>query len=161
MAEHLVVTTDAEINAALQRAKLHDLDPVAQTVTYLRDLRVLYIALSNGRRLFLPIEDLQGLEGASDEQLANCKVEGLGTGINFPDLDADFHVPALIGGVYGTRRWMSKIGAKGGAVSSEAKKQAARANGAKGGRPKKEVLVWSVPGFDQHSECEAERLQNQ
>ena len=35
MAEHEVITTDAEIEAALKRAKLHDGEPLAQTVEYI------------------------------------------------------------------------------------------------------------------------------
>jgi len=37
------------------------------------------------------------------------------------------------------RKYLAEIGAKGGAVASEAQKAAARANGAKGGRPKKKA----------------------
>jgi hypothetical protein len=46
-------------------------------------------------------------------------------------------MPGLLDGIFGTRAWMSRIGAQGGAVRSEAKARAVRANGAKGGRPKK------------------------
>ncbi len=35
------------------------------------------------------------------------------------------------------KKWLAEIGAKGGAVASEAQKAAARENGKKGGRPKK------------------------
>jgi len=55
-----------------------------------------------------------------------------GTGIHFPALDLDLYVPALIEGVYGNRRWMAELGRKG----VEAKRVAARVNGAKGGRPR-------------------------
>jgi hypothetical protein len=42
--------------------------------------------------------------------------------------------------VFGTKTWMASImGARGGKVSSPAKAEAARANGAKGGRPKKQA----------------------
>ncbi|MGA2169635.1 MAG: hypothetical protein ABSG62_15610 [Terracidiphilus sp.] len=55
----------------------------------------------------------------------------------FPDLDVDLYVPALIEGVYGSRRWMAQLGKKGGSARTEAKRKAAKANGAKGGRPKR------------------------
>jgi|HubBroStandDraft_1064217.scaffolds.fasta_scaffold214958_2 hypothetical protein len=135
MAEHRVVTTDAEIEAALERAKLHDSDPVAQTVEHIPGLNLLMVGLSNHRRLVLPIEDLQGLGKATHEQIQNYELLGRGTGISFPDLDVDLYVPALIEGVYGNRRWMAQLGKKGGRAKSEAKRTAARANGAKGGRP--------------------------
>lgn len=137
MAEHEVITTDREIQAALDRSKLHDGDPVALKVEHSRDLNLLIVGLSNGRRLVLPVEDLQGLGKATHKQIQNYELLGRGTGISFPDLDVDLYVPALIEGVYGNRRWMAQLGKKGGSAKTEAKRQAARANGAKGGRPPK------------------------
>lgn len=137
MAEHKVVTTDSEIAAALERARHHEGDPVAQTVEHIPDLNLLIVALSNGRRLVLPVEDLQGLGEATHRQIQNYELLGRGTGISFPDLDVDLYVPALIEGVYGNRRWMAQLGKKGGSAKTEAKRQAAQENGAKGGRPPK------------------------
>lgn len=135
MAEHRVVTTDAEIEAALRQAKLHDSDPRAQTVEHIPALKLLIVGLSNGRRLALPVEDVQGLGDATHKQIQNYELLGRGTGISFPDLNVDLYVPALIEGVYGNRRWMAQLGKKGGSAKTEAKRRAARANGAKGGRP--------------------------
>jgi hypothetical protein len=139
LAKHEVVTTDAEIDAALDKAKLHDGGPRALTVEYIPDLKLLIVGLNNGRRLALPIEDVQGLGTATHKQLQNYLLLGRGTGISFPDLDVDLYVPALIEGVYGNRRWMAQLGKKGGASKTEAKRRAAQANGAKGGRPKRAV----------------------
>ncbi len=140
MEQHRDVTTDAEIDAALEQAKLHDHDPVAKTAQYVPRLKLLIVELTNGRRLAIPIEDLQGLENATAKQLQNIEILGLGTGINFPDIDVGFYVPALIEGVTGSLRWMAELGAKGGRAKTEAKQRTARENGAKGGRPKKAVL---------------------
>jgi hypothetical protein len=137
MAEHKVITTDAEIEAALERARLHQGDPLAETVEHIPDLNLLIVGLSNQRRLVLPVEDVQGLDGATHEQLRNYELIGRGTGICFPELDVDLHVPALIEGVYGNRRWMAQLGKKGGSAKTEVKRLAARANGAKGGRPRR------------------------
>jgi len=135
MAEHEVATTDAEIDAALERAKAHDHEPRALAVEHIAALNLLMVELNNGRRLALPVEDLQGLEKATHEQMEKVELLGRGTGISFPELDVDLYVPALIEGVYGNRRWMSELGKKGGRAKSEAKRRAARVNGAKGGRP--------------------------
>jgi uncharacterized protein DUF2442 len=134
-----MITTDAEIDAAMERAKLLDGEPLAKTAVYIANLKVLMVGLTNGRRLFLPIEDLQGLQNATAKQLQNIEILGQGTGINFPDIDAGFYVPSLIEGVYGNRRWMSELGKRGGSARTEAKQIASRANGAKGGRPRKVV----------------------
>jgi Protein of unknown function (DUF2442) len=137
MAEHEVATTDAEIEEALERANLRKKEPLAQRVEHVTDLNLLIVSLSNGRRLLLPVEDLQGLESATHKQMQNYELLGRGTGISFPELDVDLYVPALIEGVYGNRRWMAQLGKKGGAARTEAKRLAAKVNGAKGGRPKK------------------------
>ena len=141
MAKHGVVTTDLDIDDALHRAKLHDNDLVALKIEHIPGLNVLIIGLSNHRRLVLPVEDLEGLEHATHAQLMNYELLGRGTGVCFPALDADFYLPALIEGVYGTRRWMAELGKKGGGAKTDAKRQAARQNGAKGGRPKKAIAL--------------------
>ena len=139
MADHRVTTTDAEIDAALERSKVHDRDPVAQSVEHIPNLNLLIVRLTNGRRLALPVEDVQGLASATHEQLESYELLGGGTGISFPALDVDLYVPALIEGVYGNRRWMAQLGRKGGKAKTDAKRRAAQANGAKGGRPRKAV----------------------
>jgi hypothetical protein len=139
MGEHPVVTTDFDIEEALRRAAVLKGEPLAQSVEYIQDLRLLIVGLSNGRRLVLPVEDLQGLTDATQEHMQQCELLGGGTGISFPELDVDLYVPALIEGVYGNRRWMAELGRRGGSVKSKAKRLAAKTNGAKGGRPKKTV----------------------
>jgi hypothetical protein len=134
MAEYKVLTTDTQISAALARSRRHDNDPVAQSVEHIANLSLLIVGLSNGRWLVLPIEDIQGLGNATHKQIQNYELLGRGTGISFPDLDVDLYVPALIEGVYGNRRWMAGLGKKGGEARSDAKRRAARTNGAKGGR---------------------------
>ncbi|WP_263354460.1 DUF2442 domain-containing protein [Acidicapsa acidisoli] len=141
MAQHKVLTTDAEIEAALETAKRHDSDPLAQTVEHILGLNLLIVGLSNGRRLVLPIEDVQELGHATHKQIQNYELLGRGTGIHFPDLDVDLYVPALIEGVYGNRRWMAQLGKKGGAAKTKAKRLAAQANGTRGGRPKKNTAA--------------------
>jgi hypothetical protein len=141
MAEHEVATTDAEIAAALERARLHDKDPRARAVEHIPGLNLLIVSLSNGRRLVLPIEDVQGLGNATHEQIQNYELLGRGTGISFPALDVDLYVSALVEGVYGNRRWMAQLGKRGGSAKTDAKRLAARTNGAKGGRPPRAVAA--------------------
>jgi hypothetical protein len=131
------LTTDAEIDAALERAKLHDNDPMARTVAFDQRLMVLVVGLTNGRRLVVPVEDLQGLERATPRQLKRSTLHGRGSSISFPDLDVDIGVQGLIEGVYGNRRWMAQLGSRGGSAKTEAKRRESGANGAMGGRPTK------------------------
>ena len=54
--------------------------------------------------------------------------------------DADIYLPALLEGVFGSKKWMAaQLGSLGGQRTSTAKKRAARANGKLGGRPRKAV----------------------
>lgn len=136
---HKIVTSDAEIARAIERAKRLREEPLATAAEYQAGpgLDLLILKLSDGRRHVIPREDLQGLQSGTAEQLARIEIVGGGTGLHWPDLDADLYVPGLLRGVYGNKLWMAKIGRTGGMVRSAAKKRAARANGLKGGRPRR------------------------
>jgi hypothetical protein len=56
-----------------------------------------------------PPEIAQGLAGASPEDLAEVEVTSSGDGLHWEKLDADFSVPALLTGVFGTDAWMAQI----------------------------------------------------
>ncbi len=132
--KHPVRTTDAEIEAALKAARVREKkegsDPYATRVEYLESSHILVISLSNELRIAIPVENLQGLENASPQQLRNYEMMGIGFAFRFPDLDADFHVDALIEGVYGSRKWMAEIGKRGG-CKPERKQHASRAKSRK------------------------------
>jgi hypothetical protein len=54
-------------------------------------------------------------------------------------VDADLYLPALLDGFLGPRKWMaSRLGTTGGKVRSTAKIAAAKRNGRRGGRPRKD-----------------------
>ena len=96
--------------------------------------------LANGCVFAFPARALEGLTEASEEALAGVEVTGAGLGLHWPALDADFTVPGLIMGVFGNRAWMAREQARrAGAATSPAKAAAARANGKKGGRPRRQV----------------------
>lgn len=95
------------------------------------------LELSNGCAFAFPAHLGQGLSGATVEQLAAVEITPSGTGLHWEALDADLRVEALVRGVFGTRSWMAALGRAGGSVKSDAKAASSRANGAKGGRPRK------------------------
>ena len=141
MAKHKVVTTNAELDRALAQARSLQGEPRVIQVEYrpAPALDLLILKLSDGHRHLIPREDLQGLQSATKEQVAEVEIVGNGTGLHWPALDLDFYVPSLLRRVYGTKNWMAKIGRSGGSAKSVAKKRASRANGLKGGRPRQEV----------------------
>jgi hypothetical protein len=143
VARRAVVINDAEFNRAIERAKAVRREPLVTAVDYRPGpgLDLVIFKLNDGSRRVIPREDLQGLQSATEDQLARVEILGGGTGLHWPDLDADLYVPGLLRGIYGTKKWMAKIGRRGSAVTSAAKKRAARANGAKGGRPRRREIA--------------------
>ena len=143
LTRHRVVTTDDEIDRAIKRAKRVREGPLVTSVEYRpgSGLDLLILKLSDGRRHMIPREDLQGLQSATREQIAHIEILGGGTGLHWPDLDADLYVPALLRGIYGNKKWMAEIGRRGGSMRSVAKKRAARVNGLKGGRPRRKEIA--------------------
>jgi Protein of unknown function (DUF2442) len=99
------------------------------------------VELDNGCFFEFPVAQAQGLQGAKAADLRVIDIIASGLGLHWPKLDADLYVPALVKGILGSKRWMADIGRLGGAAKSETKASAARANGAKGGRPRKLVPV--------------------
>ncbi len=112
-------------------------EPRAIGARYDRRTRKVVIDLNNGCSLLFPPELAEGLCAATPGQLANVRILGPGTTIDWPALDVQFSVTGLLAGVFGTRSWMTELGRAGGRVKSAAKSRAARRNGAKGGRPRK------------------------
>ena len=96
------------------------------------------IDLNTGVQVAFPSRLAEGLADASPEDLAEIEISPVGLGLHWPKLDADVYLPALLQGVFGSKRWMAaQLGAAGGQARSQAKAVAARANGRKGGRPRK------------------------
>jgi Protein of unknown function (DUF2442) len=96
------------------------------------------VTLNTGVQLAFPSRLAEGLAGASPEDLAEIEISPTGLGLHWSKLDADVYVPALLQGLFGSKNWMAReLGANGGRSRSEAKAAAARANGRRGGRPRK------------------------
>jgi len=74
------------------------------------------------------------------ESLSEIEISPAGLGLHRPRLHADLNVSALLQGVFGSKHWTARqLGAEGGRSRTAAKIAAARANGRKGGRPRKAV----------------------
>jgi hypothetical protein len=127
-----------EIVAARQAAAEADRrEPRAVTARYDPERHEVTIEFADGTRLGIPADRIQGLAGASPEALGEVEVTPSGSGLHWETLDVDLSVPGLVAGIFGTRAWMAELGRKGGQATSEAKAAASRANGRKGGRPRK------------------------
>ena len=133
----MVITDDAIKQAEDRMADKRDHAHATSARYDCRSERVI-IRLHSGLELAIPPDLVEGLAGATTESLSEIEVSPSGLGLHWPRLDADLYVPALLEGQFGSRQWMAhQLGAAGGRSRSQAKRNAARANGAKGGRPRK------------------------
>lgn len=131
-----------EFELATKRADRRRIsEPAAVAAHYDKDRDRVVIQLSTGDKLAFPPRRAQGLEAAKPSDLDVIEISPSGFGLHFPKLDADLWLPALLEGVFGSRKWIAaRLGASGGRVKSKAKAKAARANGKLGGRPLKDKL---------------------
>lgn len=136
--------TDAQIEAARKAGEAalnKEFHAAAAWYEIERDL--VWIETTTGIYHGVPSERLQGLTGATPDQLADIEVSSQGTGIHWPQLDADLTVQGMLSGIYGSKAWMAELGKQGGKSKSLQKAIAARVNGQKGGRPKKNSAIAS------------------
>lgn len=131
----MVELTDAQIEAALEKGHQAQLsEPRAVKARYSKARRRIVVDLNNGCTFAFPPHMAQGLQYATPEQLAQVRILGRGYGLHWEELDADLSVPGLLAGIFGTKAFMAR---QAGKARSPAKAAAARANGLKGGRPRK------------------------
>lgn len=135
-----MAVTEREFRRAEKR--MQDLHGTTRAVAARYDRRAsrIVVSLNTGLELAFPPGLAEGLAGATPADLAIIEISPAGLGLHWPKLDADLYLPALLEGVFGSRRWMAaELGAAGGRVRSEAKAASARKNGRKGGRPRKKA----------------------
>jgi hypothetical protein len=131
----MVEISDAEISAALEAGRIAaQTEPRAKSAYYDRGTGHVVIELKNGSTFSFPARLAEGLSEATADELAQVTVVGNGFALHWENLDEGFTVPGLLGGIFGTRSYMASLA---GGATSPAKAAAARANGAKGGRPRK------------------------
>ncbi len=139
----MVELTDAELKRAEARGReMSKAEPRAIKAAYDADAGRIVVELDNGCAYAFPTERVQELRGAGAADLAEVKVDGAGFNLHWARLNVDLYVPALVSGKFGTRAFMAEELARiAGRTKSPTKAAAARANGAKGGRPRKTAAV--------------------
>jgi hypothetical protein len=125
-------------DAAKQRGREAAQMPHAKTARYDRTYKRIIVELDNGCAFAFPAHHVQGLEQATVSQLADIELLGDGYALRWPQVNADIRVEGVLAGIYGSKAWMMRLAAQeAGKRSTERKAAAARANGLKGGRPRK------------------------
>jgi len=105
-----MVTTDAEIDAAIRQARLFEkYDNRVVRVTYSDRTDRFLLHLENGVTHSIPRWLLQGLSNAEPSALNKIELLGRGTGLYWPALDVAHLVSGLLAGVYGSAKWMKHL----------------------------------------------------
>jgi hypothetical protein len=108
-------------------------------VKFDRTSRRIVLELTNGYLFAFPVRAIRALNGATDAQLASAELDPSGAVLIWDALDTDLSVPGLLFSAIGERERFSHLASLAGRVTTDAKARAARANGRKGGRPKKRI----------------------
>jgi hypothetical protein len=132
--------TEKEILAQIPRAKLRARGAQAKglravSAKYDAHSRRVVMETSTGHLFGFPVTAIPALRKASPEDLRQVELSPSGSGLHWECLDVDLDVPALIIGVVGRQEGIRQLARAAGSVTSKKKAAAARANGAKGGRP--------------------------
>ncbi|MGD2122643.1 MAG: DUF2442 domain-containing protein [Gemmatimonadota bacterium] len=120
--------------AAILRAQEADrVEPRAESATYDPKQDLVLVILRGGFAFGFPPRAVEGLQGATAQELSQLRISPSGDGLHWDGLDVDVSLKGLIMGALNLREWAPRIM---GQTRSEAKARAARKNGRKGGRPR-------------------------
>jgi hypothetical protein len=90
------LTTDEDIDLALEQAKLRADEPLISYAKYHDELSFLELRLTNGRRLLIPREDLGELKSATAEQARDLFIVPTGTAVWWPQIDDGLYLPDFL-----------------------------------------------------------------
>jgi len=141
MATTEITSTDRERYArarALGEARAQDPSAVVGA-RYDPEKDLIELEFAGGSSMTILRKIVPGLERASTSKLGSIVVSPAGDALSWPSLDVDVYVPGLVERAFGTRLFAAATGRRGGRRRSKAKAAAAKANGAKGGRPRKRL----------------------
>lgn len=125
--------SDADLEAALKRGAGSAKGPKAISAKLDGRSHRIVIDLDTGISLSFDYRRAYGLRDAAREDLFGLTIEGAGSTLHIPRLDADFSIARLLEGFLGPMKW----------ARSEARAAASRENGKRGGRPRREIVAAS------------------
>jgi hypothetical protein len=130
---------------ALARGRQALAEPHAVSARYIASARVLELAYSNGLTLRINPKEVPALKDLPRSALAQAYVTPGGDGLVFGESDiAAISIPGLIARLIPVDIARRAVAAARGRVRSTSKAEAARRNGAKGGRPAKADLAAAI-----------------
>ena len=122
---------EAAFKAAGARGKKASSMPRAVSARFNKRTQRVLVTLNTGIEFTFDPRRAQGLSDVAPEDLVGVTVEGTGSTLHFPRLDADFTVSRLLEGFLGGMEWSRR----------EARALASRTNGRRGGRPRREPVT--------------------
>jgi hypothetical protein len=132
---------DRQYEEALKRgAEKAKTEIQAKAASYDRGNHQLVLELKNGVELSIPCNLILELEDADPDLISEVELFPRGAALHWEKLNQDFSVAGLLADIFG-KEVLAELGRKGGRVSSDAKVEASRINGQKGGRPRKDQYI--------------------
>jgi len=126
---------DRQNELAVREARESDrIEPRAQAVRYDARQGLVMVELRSGFAFGFPPERVGGLESATADELGKARASPSGDGLHWDDLDVHASLTGVVAEALNLSEWAPRLM---GQVRSAAKARAARANGLKGGRPRK------------------------
>jgi hypothetical protein len=113
------ISDDAVAEAEQRMRGILAATPHAVSARYDRLVSRIMIGLSNGLELAFVPDLLEGLSGAKPADLAEIEITPSGLGLHWPRLDADFYLPALLEGTFGSALWMDGLRSRLGKLAAE------------------------------------------
>lgn len=129
--------TQQDYEAALARGRAELAKPHAIEARFVARGATLHVKFSNGLSLVVDARSVPAFEGIPLSSLRNPYVTAGGDGLVFDEANLAFNLPSLLAPFLPIDLARSRVAAESGKASSAKKTEAARANGAKGGRPRK------------------------
>lgn len=133
--------TDQQYKEALERGRAALSEPYAVEARFNSKTKLLAVTYSNKTVFVLDVRHNEILAPYADKDLANPYVTPGGDGILFDKADLEFSLPSIIACGIPSSLARKRMAMVMGSARSEKKAIAARANGSKGGRPKKELAA--------------------
>jgi hypothetical protein len=137
-----IIPTAAELAEIRRRTKEQDaIEPRAERICYDARKKHVIVYLRRGAVVAIPLNRIRWLRGATTRQLRELYADRFGDAIISDELDMHISVKGLMRELVGLTGAASLLGSEGGKSKSPAKASAARANGKRGGRPRKKTAA--------------------
>lgn len=109
----------------------------AADVRFNETRNVIELTMIDGWGLFFRYTDIEEFRDVSPEDMKKLEISPAGMGLELDALDIHVSIHGLVTAFISPHLMAKSLGRRGGETKSPAKKQSARKNGKKGGRPKK------------------------